>query len=90
MAGRLYRLKRYPGLRPAQHPEDWVAGEVYRLRTPAATLRVLDAYEAREYRRVRRTAYLADGRGIRCWVYLYGKPLPWHARVAPGVWPPAQ
>jgi len=84
--GRLYGLKRYPGLRPAQKEEDWVHGEVYRLPRPEATLAVLDAYEASAYRRVRRRVTLEDSRQIRCWVYLFSTPLPRHRRVVSGSW----
>ena len=88
IAGRLYGLKRYPGLRPPQAPEDSVHGEVYRLLRPQATLALLDAYEASEYRRVSRTVTLEDSRQIRCWVYLFSKPLPGHRRIASGRWEP--
>lgn len=84
--GRLYGLKRYPGMRPPQSEEDWVAGEIYRLRRPVTTLQTLDAYEASDYRRVRRLATLEDGSTLRCWVYIFWKPLPRHRRVASGVW----
>lgn len=84
--GRLYGLKRYPALRPAQTPEDWVHGELYRLLRPEVTLAALDAYEAAEYLRVRRTVKVGDSRQVRCWVYLFLKPLPRHRRVATGRW----
>jgi gamma-glutamylcyclotransferase (GGCT)/AIG2-like uncharacterized protein YtfP len=85
--GRLYGLKRYPGLRPALPGEDqWVAGEVFRLRRPETTLARLDAYEADEYRRVRRLVLLEDGREVPCWVYVFWQTLPRHRRVMDGVW----
>jgi gamma-glutamylcyclotransferase (GGCT)/AIG2-like uncharacterized protein YtfP len=84
--GRLYALKRYPGLRPPQNSQDWVEGEVFRLPRPAGTLAALDAYEAAEYRRVLRTVTLEDSRQVRCWVYLFSKPLPRHRRVPSGKW----
>ena len=84
--GRLYALKRYPGLRPPQSDDDWVTGELYRLRTPVPTLRTLDAYEATEYRRVRRLTTLEDGRQVRCWTYIFWQPLPRHRRVEAGTW----
>jgi gamma-glutamylcyclotransferase (GGCT)/AIG2-like uncharacterized protein YtfP len=86
MPGRLYGLRRYPGLRPPQSDDDWVAGEVYRLRRPVPTLQTLDAYEASDYRRVRRLATLEDGHTARCWVYIFWKPLPRHRRVESGAW----
>ncbi len=88
MPGRLYALKRYPGLRPPQSEDDWVAGEVYRLRHPVPTLQTLDGYEASDYRRVRRLATLEDGSTARCWVYIFWKPLPRNRRVAAGSWSP--
>ena len=90
--GRLYGLKRYPGLRPAQSVQDWVHGEVYRLLRPTAILQVLDGYEAMEYRRVSRLVTLDNGldngRSVRCWVYLFSKPLPQQRRIASGRWEP--
>ncbi len=87
--GHLYGLKPYPGLRPPQSPQDWVHGEVYRLLRPAETLGILDAYEASEYRRLLRTVALEDGRRIRCWVYLFSKPLARYLRLAQGRWEPS-
>lgn len=84
--GRLYALKRYPGLRPPQSEDDWVSGEVYRLRHPVPTLQTLDAYEASDYRRVRHLATLDNGQTVRCWVYIFWKPLPRHRRVVSGRW----
>ena len=82
--GRLYGLKHYPGLRPAQTADDWVHGEVYKLRRPEGTLAALDAYEASDYRRVVRWVTLEDSRQVRCWVYLFSKPLPRHRWIASG------
>lgn len=84
--GRLYALKRYPGLRPPQSEEDWVQGEVYRLRVPVPTLRLLDQYEGNDYRRVRRVATFDDGGQAQCWVYVFWKPLAQHRRVESGAW----
>jgi gamma-glutamylcyclotransferase (GGCT)/AIG2-like uncharacterized protein YtfP len=86
LPGRLYRIRWYPGLRPARDSNDWVIGELYRLRTPPRTLAALDHYEDKAYRRVRREAILADGEGIRCWVYLYGMPLSEQRRIPSGEW----
>jgi gamma-glutamylcyclotransferase (GGCT)/AIG2-like uncharacterized protein YtfP len=87
MRGRLYALKHYPGLRLPQSEEDWVHGEVYRLRVPVPTLRVLDAYEASDYRRVRRLVTLTDGRELRSWVYVFWQALGRHRQVESGSWP---
>jgi gamma-glutamylcyclotransferase (GGCT)/AIG2-like uncharacterized protein YtfP len=86
MPGRLYGLKRYPGLRPPQSDEDWVAGEVYHLRRPVPTLATLDKYEASDYRRVRHLATLEGGHTVPCWVYVFWTPLPRHRRIASGIW----
>lgn len=86
MSGRLYRLKRYPALRFPLLKDDWAFGEVYRLRKPVATLATLDAYEDRDYRRLRREAWLLDGTRVKCWVYVWGKPLARHRRVDSGEW----
>jgi gamma-glutamylcyclotransferase (GGCT)/AIG2-like uncharacterized protein YtfP len=86
LPGRLYALKRYPALRPPQSDHDWVSGEVYRVRAPVPILRVLDAYEASDYRRVRRLATLEGGRQVRCWVYVFRQPLAQHRRVESGTW----
>jgi gamma-glutamylcyclotransferase (GGCT)/AIG2-like uncharacterized protein YtfP len=84
--GRLYGLKRYPGLRPPQVEDDRASGEVYRLHRPVPTLKNLDAYEGSDYRRVCGLAKLEDGREARCWVYLFRRPLPRHRRIQSGAW----
>jgi gamma-glutamylcyclotransferase (GGCT)/AIG2-like uncharacterized protein YtfP len=86
IGGRLYALKRYPGLRPQRDLSDVVYGEVYRLRLPAPTLRTLDAYESSDYRRLPRLVQLENGQSIRSWVYIYWHTLPRHRRVDSGVW----
>lgn len=50
IAGAIFHLGRYPGLR--LEGQGAVVGEVYQLRTPAETLSLLDDYEGSEYRRV--------------------------------------
>jgi gamma-glutamylcyclotransferase (GGCT)/AIG2-like uncharacterized protein YtfP len=86
VSGRLYGLRCYPGLRPPLEQHDFVIGEVFRLRDPASTLQTLDAYEASDYRRVRRLAALEDARTLRCWVYIYWHALPRHRRIDSGMW----
>src|SRR5690349_24465197 len=44
--GRLYLVKRYPGLVLSDDPADIVHGELYRLRAREAMLREFDMYEA--------------------------------------------
>src|SRR5215510_11918551 len=49
IAGRLYNLGRFPGLKPPRSGEDWVEGDVYDLGDNAAsTLTEMDAYENAE------------------------------------------
>lgn len=94
IAGRLYRIDWYPGLVAG---DGRVQGEVFRLRTPAASLVWLDAYEGivlgdagsnrNEYERVRRPVTLADGRTIEAWVYLYLRDTSTATPVADGRWP---
>jgi gamma-glutamylcyclotransferase (GGCT)/AIG2-like uncharacterized protein YtfP len=86
MRGRLYRVRWYPGLRPPRDSDDWVTGEVYRLRMAARTLGALDRYENRQYRRVRRLAVLASGDIVRCWVYLWGSVVSELRRIESGEW----
>lgn len=86
LPGRLYGLKRYPCMRPPQTEDDWIAGEIFRLRTPNQTLTVLDDYEGPDYRRVRRWATREDGRAVSCWVYEFVRPVPWQRRIPSGSW----
>lgn len=88
LAGRLYGLRRYPGLRPPLRPTDWVHGELYRIRRPNLVLPALDEYEASEYRRVLRPAWLdTSPTPTRAWTYLFSQPLAQHRRVKTGKWP---
>jgi gamma-glutamylcyclotransferase (GGCT)/AIG2-like uncharacterized protein YtfP len=97
IAGRLYRVSWYPGLRPPIAPTDTVHGEVYELNDPAHSLAWLDEYEGITqgggsgappdvYARVERNVHLADG-STRCvLVYLYQHPLPPDAFIPEGRW----
>jgi gamma-glutamylcyclotransferase (GGCT)/AIG2-like uncharacterized protein YtfP len=84
IAGRLYRIRWYPGMRPPRGPET-VSGELYKLRQPLKTLKVLDAWED-SYRRELRLATLGSGESFRAWVYIYRRPRPEHCRIASGEW----
>lgn len=97
VAGRLYRVSWYPGLKLGEDIRDIVHGEVYRLAEPDASLVWLDEYEgitrgglsaeaADEYLRATITARLDDGRVVTAWTYLYQPPLPETARITDGVW----
>jgi gamma-glutamylcyclotransferase (GGCT)/AIG2-like uncharacterized protein YtfP len=85
MPGRLYRVRWYPGMRPARGAEDVVSGELYKLRQPSKTLTALDEYEER-YRRELHSATLENGQAIWAWVYMYGQPRPEYCRVVSGEW----
>jgi gamma-glutamylcyclotransferase (GGCT)/AIG2-like uncharacterized protein YtfP len=70
---------------------EWVAGDLYELRSPRALLRVLDLYEAgaagRErprFVRVRAGVLLADGRRRFAWLYLYRPPVRTQTRIRCG------
>lgn len=77
--GRLYDLGRYPGLVHSANKEDQVRGEVWQFNSAHSLLRQLDDYEGCsprfsrpcEYRRVRKTVTLDDGRRVTAWVYFY-------------------
>lgn len=78
IAGRLYNLGRFPGLKEPRSFEDRVHGDVYDLGDNAdAVLREMDAYENAEsppptpYERELATVRLADGRELEVWVYWY-------------------
>lgn len=83
VTGRLYDVGDYPGLvlAGAGDGAGQVLGELYRLRTPAATLRQLDTYEGCapsdpppcEFVRVVATASAAEGPPVPVWVYVYGR-----------------
>ena len=78
IAGRLYNLGRFPGLKQPRSPHDWVQGDVYDLGDNAErTLQEMDAYEKAEsppptpYERELATASLVDGGVMTVWVYWY-------------------
>lgn len=68
-AGRLYRVRWYPGARDAMLPGEVVHGELYRLLRPSC-LRILDDYEGPDFARVPREVR-AGPRRYTAWVYLY-------------------
>jgi gamma-glutamylcyclotransferase (GGCT)/AIG2-like uncharacterized protein YtfP len=89
--GRIYDLGPYPGMTAPRRRGEWVAGDLYELRTPRALLRALDLYEAgasgRErprFVRVRATVFVADGRSRFAWLYLYRPPVRAQARIRCG------
>ena len=91
--GRLYLIHHYPGLVPGDHPGERVHGELFRLRDPLRSLRVLDAYEGllpptktwpdlfvRRVMAVRAEA----GSTLEAWVYVYNFPVSGRPRIASG------
>jgi gamma-glutamylcyclotransferase (GGCT)/AIG2-like uncharacterized protein YtfP len=86
VAGRLYRVKWYPGMTLRGEADDWVVGDLFRVHDPQ-TLAALDQYEGSdEYQRVLTTALLENGRQVRCWVYEYIGPAAEDRRIVSGEW----
>ncbi len=89
--GTLVALGRYPGLIDGAGR---VAGEVYRLEDPAASLEALDDLEEFDpadpansaYRRVMRDVEAADGSVTRAWVYVYNRATTGMPVVDGGQW----
>jgi gamma-glutamylcyclotransferase (GGCT)/AIG2-like uncharacterized protein YtfP len=78
IAGRLYDLGRFPGLKPPRSSADWVQGDVYDLGEDAdRTLQEMDRYENAEsppptpYERQLASVLLADGQELTVWTYWY-------------------
>jgi gamma-glutamylcyclotransferase (GGCT)/AIG2-like uncharacterized protein YtfP len=80
--GLLYDLGRYPGLIREGSNGHRVFGELYEI--PVATaersLRLLDAYEGREFKRERVYVTLANGRRRAAWAYVLRRQPPRSAR----------
>ncbi len=78
IAGRLYNLGRFPGLKEPRSQEDRVHGDVYDLGADAEhILHEMDVYENAEsppptpYERQLAAVTLEDGRDVTVWVYWY-------------------
>jgi len=88
LAGRLYDLGRYPGLRRSSKAADWVVGDLYRLPEEqdrwAEVLRALDEYEGEEFRRVRAVARRAGRPSVQTWVYEYVPSVLTRPRILSG------
>jgi len=87
--GRLYRIGGaagpvYRGLVPSNDDEDWVRGDVFRLRAPEALYRVLDEYEGGEFPRDTIAVLLDSGEWVQAAVYRYAGPVEGKPRIASG------
>ena len=84
--GLLYDLGRYPGLIREGANGHRVFGELYEIPIPAAerTLRLLDAYEGREFKRERVYVALRNGRRRAAWTYVLRRQPPRSARHLEG------
>jgi gamma-glutamylcyclotransferase (GGCT)/AIG2-like uncharacterized protein YtfP len=82
--GRLYGLGRYPGIQLHPGLDEWVTGDLFRLRNAAEALDVLDRYEGPAFERVVATATLPNGDRSRCWVYEYRLPVAQDRRILSG------
>jgi gamma-glutamylcyclotransferase (GGCT)/AIG2-like uncharacterized protein YtfP len=85
MPGRLYYLRRYPGMRPSRDPNDLITGELYQLRQPAKTLEALDKWEE-SYDRELHAATLETGQTFRAWVYVHRRRISEDRYLASGEW----
>jgi gamma-glutamylcyclotransferase (GGCT)/AIG2-like uncharacterized protein YtfP len=98
--GRLYLVKHYPGMVLSDTADEFVFGELYRLKQPEALLREFDMYEAcgegfaepTEYVRRLLPVTLGDaGETLtgeasisEAWTYLYNWPVTHLPRIASG------
>jgi gamma-glutamylcyclotransferase (GGCT)/AIG2-like uncharacterized protein YtfP len=90
--GRLYRVKHYPGLVLSDAADDFVHGELYRLRHVEEMLREFDMYEAcgegfaepTQYIRKMLAVTREDGSATEAWTYIYNWPVAQLARIESG------
>jgi gamma-glutamylcyclotransferase (GGCT)/AIG2-like uncharacterized protein YtfP len=95
--GRLYLVKHYPGMVPSDSADEFVFGELYRLKQPEPLLREFDMYEAcgegfaepTEYIRRLLPVTLGDGAAdnpstSEAWTYLYNWPVTQLPRITSG------
>jgi gamma-glutamylcyclotransferase (GGCT)/AIG2-like uncharacterized protein YtfP len=91
-AGRLYRIKHYPGLLLSDQPGELVHGELYRMHVPQELLVTFDEYEGCGPSLAQPTAYLretlpvtlADGTVHEAWTYVYNWPVDETKRITSG------
>jgi gamma-glutamylcyclotransferase (GGCT)/AIG2-like uncharacterized protein YtfP len=90
VAGRLYDLGRYPGVVRCRRGGERVIGELYRLRDPRRTLRILDFYEVgtglypARFARERALARLRPYASQRVWIYRFRGPVRAQHRIVGG------
>jgi gamma-glutamylcyclotransferase (GGCT)/AIG2-like uncharacterized protein YtfP len=90
--GRLYLVKHYPGMVLSEYPDEWVFGELFRLRAPQELLREFDMYEAcgegfaepTEYLRQTLRVTRDDSSTEEAWTYVYNWPVAHLPRIASG------
>jgi gamma-glutamylcyclotransferase (GGCT)/AIG2-like uncharacterized protein YtfP len=90
--GRLYLVKHYPGMVLSNDPDEWVFGELFRLRAPQELLREFDMYEAcgegfaepTEYLRQTLCVTRDDSSTEEAWTYVYNWPVAHLPRIASG------
>jgi gamma-glutamylcyclotransferase (GGCT)/AIG2-like uncharacterized protein YtfP len=68
--GRLTRSHPHRGVVQSNQPDDWISGEVFRLKDPAKLLPILDEYEGPDYKRTKVPVQLDSGKRLRAWMYL--------------------
>jgi gamma-glutamylcyclotransferase (GGCT)/AIG2-like uncharacterized protein YtfP len=90
--GRLYLVRHYPGLVLSDHVDEFVFGELFRLRHVEESLREFDMYEAcgegfaqpTEYLRQLLTITLGGGEARQAWTYVYNWPVAGLPRIVSG------
>ena len=89
VAGKLYNLGHYPGMKLASSDEQaWVVGELYRLpddpESAARLLAELDDYEAEEFERVAAVVEAVGEVPVQVWIYEYSVPVDEALRIRSG------
>ncbi len=92
MQGRLYAVDSYPGMVLSEKSNEWVKGEVNKIRNPLEILPVLDEYEGCgledappfEFERVLSTAFFPGAKPVDCWVYVYRMAVTEDRRIPSG------
>ncbi len=82
--GKLYDLGAFPGAVASDQSPDQVRGEIYALRDPQRILPALDAYEAQGFRREIVAIRSEAGATLRCWIYLYDRPVSRSSLISSG------